>query len=113
MTVTAISGPTRHGPAGADTSPCRADTHLLGKTRVMPPSVAAKTAKRLYLQGEGPGTPAISGFCSAPPSTAHPNPHLSQDSAAHPGPSPLHLRVEVLVLPDLVHQLLCDTRVQY
>lgn len=65
MTVTAISGPTRDGPAGADKSLCRVDTHLLGKTRVMPPSVAAKTAKRLYLQGDGPGMPTISGvlFC--------------------------------------------------
>lgn len=45
---------------------CRVGTHLLGKTRVMPPSVAAKTAKRLYLQGEGPGAPAISGVLLCP-----------------------------------------------
>lgn len=45
---------------------CRVGTHLLGKTRVMPPSVAAKTAKRLYLQGEGPGTPAISRVLLCP-----------------------------------------------
>lgn len=55
---------------------CRADTHLLGKTRVMPPSVAAKTAKRLYLQGEGPGMPAISGvlLCHHPHSPSQPSP---------------------------------------
>lgn len=47
------------------------DTHLLGKTRVMPPSVAAKTAKRLYLQGERLGMLGISGVLLCP--WAHPH----------------------------------------
>lgn len=48
------------------------DTHLLGKTRVMPPSVAAKTARRLYLRGEL-GMPGISGtlLCPCPIPIVH------------------------------------------
>lgn len=53
------------------------DTHLLGKTRVMPPSVAAKTAKRLYLQGKGPGMVGISGALPLSPQPV-PTPRCSQ-----------------------------------
>lgn len=64
----------------------------------------------------GAGTPAVSGvwLCPCPHSPSQPpDPHSvpSQCCPSPPPPRP-HLRVEVLVLPDPLHQLLCDARVQ-
>lgn len=100
----------------------RQDTHLLGKTRVMPPSVAAKTARRLYLQGEGTGMPGVGGVLLTPlaPSLSPIPPHdvpeplcpcVPRGGCGEGSPGPC-LRVEVLVLPDALHQLLRDARVE-
>lgn len=88
----------------------------------MPPSVAAKTARRLYLQGEGTGMPGVGRVLLTPlalslsPVPPHNVPEplcpcVPRGGCGEGSPRPC-LRVEVLVLPDALHQLLRDARVE-
>ena len=71
----------------------------------MPPSVAANTAKKPYLQ-----TTTESGSGSGSGSGGHREGHAERADDSHATGSPL--RVQVFVLPHFVHQLSNDASVK-